>query len=95
MKRIAIALVVVGACGGGTLLQNVPRANPAAVAGAAAATAAILTAVDPNAATRKPEKKDDNAPREQKVKETVPADVLDRLDEKQADDATSPPGAQP
>ena len=90
MKEIAIALAL-AACGGGTLLQNAPRPNPGAVAGAAAATAAILTAVDPNAATRKPEKKDEVPKREQKVKEVVPADVFDRLDQKQDAGSGSPP----
>ena len=79
MKRIALVLALV-ACGGGTVLQNAPRPNPAAVAGVAAAAAALLTAADPNAATRKPEKKDQTPGQPVEVKETVPPDVLDRLD---------------
>ena len=81
MRYLAI-LLVAGACGGQPALANAPRPDPAVVAGAAAATAAAITIADPNAATRgKPEKRDDKVPNDSKeVDESVPSDVLDRLD---------------
>jgi hypothetical protein len=70
------------ACGGAPVLANAPRPNPAFVAGGAAAAAAAMTLADPDAASRKPEKKDAHkSDRPSDVKETVPSDVLDRLDD--------------
>jgi hypothetical protein len=66
------------------VLANAPRPNPAAVAGVAAGAAAALTLADPDAATRGPEKKQDVPKKEIKVKENVPADVLDRMDQNAA-----------
>ena len=93
-----LALCLVVACGAEPkqpVLANVPRADPAAVAGTAAAAAAAMTLVDPNAATRgKPEKSakpEDKAPVE--VKENVPSDVLDRLDDKHAGSGSAAPAA--
>jgi hypothetical protein len=86
MREIALALVL-ASCGG-PVLANAPRPPTAAVAGGAAGVAAVLTAIDPNAATRKPEKKVDGPGQPVEVKETVPSDVLDRLDQRGS-------GAQP
>jgi hypothetical protein len=88
MREIVLALALAG-CGATQqpLLANAPRPNPAAVAGGAAAAAAILTAVDPDAATRKPEKKVDGPDHPVEVKETVPSDVLDRVDHRGSADA--------
>ncbi len=83
----AIALVVVGGCGAAPnqpVLANAPRPNPAAVAGVAAGAAAAITLADPDAATRGPEKKQDVPKKEIQVKENVPADVLDRMDQSAA-----------
>lgn len=90
--RLAIVAVVVflgglagiAACGGPPALQNAPRPNPAAVAGAAAAVAGAAMLADPDAAARRAnaEKERDHvdAARGVEVRQTVPADVLDRLD---------------
>src|SRR6266581_2515573 len=84
-------LLVVAACGGQPALANAPHPDPGIVAGAAAATAATLA--DPDAATRKPEKKLETEKREVKVKERVTPDVLDRLDKKEAQGSASQPEA--
>jgi hypothetical protein len=68
------------------------------VAGVAAAAAAAVTLADPNAASRRPEKKVDENKREVDVKENVNEGVLDRLDEKSApatDGAAQPANATP
>jgi hypothetical protein len=83
----AIALVVVAGCGAAPnqpVLANAPRPNPAAVAGVAAGAAAAITLADPDAASRGPEKKQDVPKKEIHVKENVPADVLDRMDQNAA-----------
>jgi hypothetical protein len=91
----AIALVVVAGCGAAPnqpVLANAPRPNPAAVAGVAAGAAAAITLADPDAASRGPEKKQDVPKKEIQVKENVPADVLDRMDQRAAsngDDANA------
>jgi hypothetical protein len=85
MRRIALALLVgtlaVG-CGGGSqpLLANVPHPNNAAMAGGAAAAAAAITLASPDTATQKPEKGQNGEKQAVDVKESVPGDVLDRLD---------------
>ena len=75
-------VLCVAACGG-PALQNVPKPDPAPVAGVAAAAAAAMTLADPNAATRGKPEKSTSEPEKQpvEVKEHVPAAVLDRLDE--------------
>jgi len=69
-------------------LANAPRAPTPIVAGAAAAAAAITTAIDPDFASRSEEenKVDPERPDTRAAKK-MPSDVLDRLD-----DAQSPPG---
>lgn len=92
----AIALVVVAGCGASPnqpVLANAPRPNPAAVAGVAAGAAAALTLADPNAASRGPEKKQGVPLKEVKVKEHVPADVLDRMDNADANGSAAKPSA--
>jgi hypothetical protein len=82
-----IVFVLVAACGAAPdkpLLANAPRPNAAAVGGAAAAAAAALTLADPDAASRRPEKKEDVEKKPVEVKESVPGDVLDRLDSAEA-----------
>lgn len=85
MKSVALLLAAavaasLGGCGGQPALANAPHPNNAAMAGGAAAAAAALTLVDPDAATRKPEKKQEADKQPVEVKETVPSDVLDRAD---------------
>src|SRR5215470_15045682 len=82
---------------GEPILKNAPKPDPGAVAGVAAAAAAAATLADPKAAGQRQEQKNKGEPdnRGVEVKETVPADVLDRLDHPRdaGTDATAP--AQP
>jgi hypothetical protein len=58
----SIVFVLAAACGAAPvkpLLANAPRPNPAAVGGVAAAAAAAMTLADPDAASRRPEKKEE------------------------------------
>lgn len=83
MRWLLLALVACGAEPKQPLLANAPHPDNAAVAGVAAGAAAAAVLADPNAATRgKPEKpKDDGEKNPVEVKESVPADVLDRADQ--------------
>jgi hypothetical protein len=81
--RLGWLLVAIAGCGGPPLLAKVPHPNKALVAGGAAAVAAAVTLADPDAASRRPEQKNDEAKRPVEVRNTVPADVLDRLDRQQ------------
>ncbi|MCB9559199.1 MAG: hypothetical protein H6709_24350 [Kofleriaceae bacterium] len=88
--------LIIPACGGPPALQNVPRPNPAVVAGAAAAVAGAATLADPNGAAAKAESNQPTKePRPVKVKDSVPPDVLDRLDAAEADDAHDDAAAAP
>jgi hypothetical protein len=64
------------------------------VAGGAAAVAGAITLADPDAASRKPEKKQDENKKPVKVKENVPKDVLDRLDKQDAAAPAKPKDAK-
>jgi hypothetical protein len=87
MKVLAwTSALALAACGAGPdpILRNVPQPNKAAAAGAAAAIAGAATLAAPADAARRQEK--NKSPDEKKpieVKQTVPSDVLDRLDAKQ------------
>ena len=97
MRALAIIVLALTACGP-PIARNVPQPNTAAAAGVVAGAAAALTLADPRAAAAKQEEKKDNGDKKpQKVQGTVPADVLDRLDEKQKQqpDPQAPPGTQP
>ena len=86
-----LLLLAVGC--GGPILGNVPRANPAAVAGVAAAVAGAATLADPNGAARRQEATQTPAEkREIDQHQTVPRDVFDRLD---AQPKPAKPPAQP
>ena len=90
----AVTSIVLG-CGGGCggpILQNAPRPNPAVMAGAAAAVAGAATLADPDAAAHKQEQKkpDRQKPKDVRVDQTVPADVLDRLDQAETQGAAGP-----
>lgn len=90
MRVKAIALMLVAGCGAAPnqpLLANAPRPPQAAVAGVAAGAAAALTLADPDAASRRPEKKQNTNMKPMTVKESVPGDVLDRLDRGDRDEA--------
>jgi hypothetical protein len=88
MGRSLWILIALCACGE-PILRNAPRPDPGAVAGAAAATAAAATLADPKAAAKQQEQKDKPEPsnRGVVVKETVPSDVLDRVDNQARADA--------
>lgn len=86
----AIVFVLLAGCGAQPnqpALANVPRPNPAAVAGGAAAAAAAITLASPD--SHNPEKKQDTEKKAIKVKENVPAAVLDRADATKAEPASS------
>jgi hypothetical protein len=92
MKALAwIWVLALAACGGGPdpILRNVPQPNKAVAAGAAAADAGAATLASPHdAAKRQEQNKVSDEKRPIKVKQTVPSDVLDRLDAKQQAGAT-------
>jgi len=81
MGRYAWILVMLCACGE-PILKNAPKPDPGAVAGVAAAAAAAATLASPDSAAKKQEQANKGDPdnRGVSVKETVPADVFDRLD---------------
>jgi hypothetical protein len=81
MRRTLWIVVLVAGCGE-PVLRNAPRPNPGAVAGVAAAAAAAVTLASPQTAAQRQEQRQQGEPdnRGVTVKETVPADVLDRLD---------------
>jgi hypothetical protein len=88
----ACAILLVG-CGGPPIGSHVPRANPAVVAAAAAATAGAITVANPDLAGKKPE--DPSRERERRAaaiapRESVPGDVLDRADGPDADEPLPP-----
>ena len=88
MGRYLWILVMLCACGE-PILRNAPKPDPGTVAGVAAAAAAAATLASPQTAAHKQEEKTKGEPdvRGVEVKETVPADVFDRLDHKAGDNA--------
>ena len=84
-----------GACGE-PILRNAPRPNTAAAAGVAAGAAAAITLADPNAAAKHAESaKTPDEKKPQKSGPSVPADVLDRLDEKGSGGSAAEPKREP
>jgi hypothetical protein len=81
MGRHLWIVVLLCACGE-PILKNAPKPDPGSVAGVAAAAAAAATLASPDSAAKRQEQlqKDEPDNRGVKVKETVPPDVLDRLD---------------
>lgn len=81
MRSLVLSLAMLCACGE-PILKNAPKPPVAAVAGVAAAAAAAATLAAPDAAAKRQEQTQQSEPdlRGVEVKETVPADVLDRLD---------------
>jgi hypothetical protein len=92
MGRHVWILIALCACGE-PILRNAPKPDPGAVAGVAAAAAAAATLANPAAAAQNQEKKDKSPPSDRAVdvKETVPSDVLDRLDHKASDGGVDSP----
>jgi hypothetical protein len=93
MRRHAWILIALCACGE-PILKNAPKPDPGAVAGVAALAAAAVTLAAPQAAASKQEQKQKGEPdnRGVTVKETVPADVFDRLDHGPLDHGPSDAG---
>ncbi|RMH40871.1 MAG: hypothetical protein D6689_12495 [Deltaproteobacteria bacterium] len=74
-------IVAVAACGGPPVGAKVPKADPKKVAVGAAATATVLTLMNPELAGKRPEEADPERPHKVRSSgEAVPPDVLDRLD---------------
>jgi hypothetical protein len=74
---------VLGACGP-PILSGAPKPDPGVVAAAAAAAATAATLADPDGAAKHQEQKkdsDNQRPKDVKVDQDVPPDVLDRLDQ--------------
>lgn len=98
--RITPLLLVValaGACSE-PILKNAPRPPASHVAGVAAAAATAVTLANPDAAAHKREEAQRAGappPRIHAVHETVPADVLDRLDHARPDTPTPLVAPQP
>ena len=81
MRRLSAALMFVCACGGPPVLAGAPRPDPGVVAAIAAAVATGATIADPSSAGKKPEAaRVSQSEAAGGKRETVPSDVLDRLD---------------
>jgi hypothetical protein len=80
--RGTLCIVILFLGCGEPILRNAPKPDPGAAAGVAAAAAAAVTLASPQTAAQRQEQQQKGEPdnRGVKVKETVPADVLDRLD---------------
>ena len=77
-----MSLALASSCGGKPVGGKVPKANPAHVAGGAAAAAALITLADPKAARLNQENRGgEREAKSKKVKETVPEDVLLRSED--------------
>jgi hypothetical protein len=91
MLALALAPSMAGLLGcGGPALRNAPRVNPAVVAAGAAAIAGAATLADPDAAARRQERhKQDGAVAKDSASsyEVMPSELLDRLDEVEAQQA--------
>jgi hypothetical protein len=96
MTRPVWIVLALCACGE-PILRNAPKPDPGVVAGVAAAAAAAATLAAPDAAAKKQEQKTKGEPDDRgvEVKETVPADVFDRLDRKAGDAGVDGAGAAP
>lgn len=74
-------LVATGACGGQPIGSKLPRPDPTVVAGTAAVIAGAATLANPNAAGRKPEAPSVGVERRTVKTESMPGDVLGRLED--------------
>lgn len=93
MRALApiLGLVFAAGCGGHPIGSKIPRPNKNAAAAIAAGVAGALTVANPKLSGRKPESDDDKKRRPTRVKESVPAGVLDRVDAaKNKDDKRQP-----
>lgn len=86
MRKGLAWLMVLAGCGGSPVLSGLPRPNKTAAAGVALGAAAAATALDPQGGQRIKEagQKSEAEKRPVEVKETIPPDVLDRMDKADA-----------
>ena len=85
--RAWIFAFAIAACGP-PILSGAPKPDPGVVAAAAAAAASAATLADPDGAAKHQEQKkdsDNQRPKDVKVDQNVPPDVLDRLDHNKPD----------
>lgn len=84
---IVVAAGALAACGGSPVLSGLPRPNKTAAAGVALGAAAAATAIDPQGGQRIKEagKPPEGEKRPIEVKETIPADLLDKMDKADAE----------
>jgi len=75
-----------GGCGGSPVLSGLPRPNKTAAAGVALGAAAAATAIDPQGGQRMKEagKVPESEKRPVEVKETIPPDLLEKMDKQDA-----------
>src|SRR5579883_1596553 len=93
----AVLLAVVAACGG-PALQNLPHPNNGVMAAGFAAVAGAATLASPASAQKSAESQSKAGAVDKRpvnVKETVPSDVLDRLDTQPPDDGKPKPQPLP
>jgi hypothetical protein len=91
MKRSILAALLLCACGPRPLLENVPRPDPAVAAAIAVGAAAAATAADPQGGTRQKEAaRVEPEARLPRNRETIPGDVLDRLDQAERGEPVAP-----
>ncbi len=91
---LLLVMALAGACSE-PILKNAPHPPSSHVAGVAAAAATAVTLANPDAAAHRREEAQragSPPPQTRAVRETVPADVLDRLDHARA---TAPTPAPP
>lgn len=96
MRWLFLAMLM--GCGGGPdpILAGVPQPKTSTVAGAAAAVAGAATLADPKGQQARVDEanKPDATDKPIKSGPSVPADVLDRLDEQQQDPDPEPPPSE-
>lgn len=90
---LSLAALSLCACADRPVLANAPHPNPSYVAGAAAAVAGAATLAAPDAAGKAAAEanKPDPSNKPKNSGGTVPAAVLDRLDDQRLDAGTNPP----
>jgi len=89
MRKGLAWLLIVAGCGGSPVLSGLPRPNKTAAAGVALGAAAAATAIDPQGGQRMKEagKPPEGEKRPIEVKETIPPDLLDKMDKADGNDA--------